>query len=207
MKKINMKKTLLTSLFIASACSAFCGAAELPQAGTFNAGAQVSYGNIDHDSFSNDQDGAAQVMFYLDYYFKPGWAIEVGVNTGTNVQDWICENDDIDSDDTYCTSSNESNPGSFESDLDFSNIIIAVRYDKQVSTNSFVYAKLGAQYFDYEMTDNNAVFEEDTGTGLYSELGWKYQWSNNMNASVGYQHIAMADLTTSSVTFGVGYSF
>lgn len=152
------------------------GAAELSQAGTFDAVVQVSYGNIDHKSFNNDEDGTAQVMFYVDYYFKPVWAVEVGVNNGTNVQDWICGRSDIDTDNDYCDVGAESNSDTFESDLDFSNLILAVRFDKQVSTNSFVYGKLGAQYFDYEMTDNNTVFEEDTGTGIYSELGWKYQW-------------------------------
>ena len=199
-----MKKTLIASLIIASA---FAGAAELPQAGTFNAGAQVTFGNIDHDSFGNDEDGTGQVMFYLDYYFKPGWAIEVGVNKGTNVQDWICERSDIDTDDDYCDGDDESDPDSFESDLDFTNLILALRFDKKLSANNFVYGKLGAQYFDYEMKDGNTLFEEDTGTGIYSELGWKYQWSNNLNINVGYQHIAMGDLTTSGVTTGIGYRF
>ena len=203
----NIKKALIASLVIASTFSAFSGAAELPQAGTFNVGAQVSFGYIDHKSFSNDEDGTAQVMFYVDYYFKPGWAVEVGVNNGTNVQDWICDRSDIDTDDDYCTVGEESDSDTFESDLDFTNLILAVRFDKQLSTNNFVYGKLGAQYFDYEMTDNNTVFEEDTGTGIYSELGWKYQWSNNLNVNVGYQHIAMGDLTTSSVTSGIGYRF
>jgi hypothetical protein len=207
MKTINMKATLITSLVIASTFTTFTGAAELPQAGTFNAGVQVSYGNIDHKSFNNDEDGTAQVMFYVDYYFKPGWSVEVGVNNGTNVQDWICRRSDIDTDDNYCDVDDGSGSNTFESDLDFINLILAVRFDKQISTNSFVYGKLGAQYFDYEMTDNNTVFEEDTGTGIYSELGWKYQWSNNVNVNIGYQHIAMGDLTTSAVTTGIGYRF
>jgi opacity protein-like surface antigen len=209
MKNMNFKKTLIASLVIASTFSALAGAAELPKVGTFNAGAQVSFGNIDHKSFNNDEDGTAQVMFFVDYYFKPGWAIEVGVNNGTNVQDWICDQSDIDTEDDYCVDddASDSDSATFESDLDFTNYILAVRFDKQVSTNSFVYGKLGAQYFDYEMTENSTVFEEDTGTGIYSELGWKYQWSNSMNASVGYQHIGMGDLSTNSITLGVGYSF
>lgn len=199
-----MKKTLFVPLIMASA---FAGAAELPQAGTYNAGVQVSLGNIDHDRFSSDQDGSGQVMFYLDYYFKPGWAVEVGVNSGTNVQDWICKNDDIDTDDTYCTSTDDANVNSSESDLDFNNFIVALRFDSKITENSFIYGKLGAQYFDYEMTNTNTVFEEDSGTGIYSELGWQYQWSNEVNLNVGYQHIAMSDLTTSSLTFGIGYRF
>ena len=54
---------------------------------------------------------------------------------------------------------------------------------------------------------NNNVFEEDSGTGIYAELGWQYQWSNNVNLNVGYQHIAMSDLTTSSLAIGIGYRF
>lgn len=201
-----MKKTIISSIIAISLFSAYAGAAEQPKAGTYNAGAQISFGSIEHDSFSSDQDGAAQVMFYIDYYFKPGWAIEVGVNTGTNVQDWICGQDDIDADADYCLNDDE-NTSSVESELDYSNIIIAVRFDKPVSANSFVYGKLGAQYYDYEMTEHNTVFEEEDGTGIYSELGWQYQWSNNVNANVGYQHIAMGDLTTNSLTVGMGYRF
>jgi hypothetical protein len=200
------KKTVL-SLIVASSLSLSVTAEELPQAGTYNAGLQVSSGNIDHKSFGNDKDGVAQVMLYVDYYFKPGWAIEVGLNKGSNVQDWVCENSD-DVDDDYCLSDDESNPDSFKSDLDYSNFVVAVRFDTALTEHNFIYGKLGAQYFDYEMTNNNNnVFEEDSGTGIYSELGWKYQWSNNVSLNVGYQHIAMSKLTTSSLAVGIGYRF
>ena len=200
------KKTFL-SLIMASTLSSFVAATELPQAGTYNAGLQVSSGSLDHDNFGNDKDGVAQVMLYGDYYFKPGWAVEVGVNKGSNVQDWICENDN-DVNDDYCVSDDASNPDSFKSDLDYTNIIVAVSFDKALTEHNFIYGKLGAQYFDYEMTNsNNNVFEEDSGTGIYSELGWKYQWSNNVSLNVGYQHIAMSKLTTSSLSMGIGYRF
>lgn len=200
-----MKKTLLSSLIIASAFSPLVSATKLPKAGSISTGAQLSFGNIDHDRFKNDQDAAAQVMFYADYYFKPGWAIEVGVNGGENVQDWICEN--TDTDDGYCINNDDSNEYSFESDLEYSNIILALRLDTQVSVNSFIYGKLGAQYFDYEMSDDDGIFEEESGTGIYSELGWRYQWSNNLSANVGYQHIAMSDLTISSLAVGLSFQF
>ncbi len=200
------KKTLISHIG-ASLLSSFVIAEELPQAGTYNAGLQVSSGSIDHKSFGNDKDGVAQIMLYLDYYFTPGWAIEVGVNKGSNVQDWVCENDD-DVDEDYCVSDDDSNPDSFKSDLDYSNVVVAVRFDTALSEHNFIYGKLGAQYFDYEMTDsNNHVFEEDSGTGIYSELGWKYQWSNNVSINAGYQYIAMSKLTTSALAIGVGYRF
>lgn len=201
-----MNKRTILSLIVASTLSSFVSAADLPEAGSYNVGGQVSFGSIDHDSFGNDDDGVAQVMLYVDYYFKAGWAIEVGLNQGSNVQDWICKQDDADED--YCENDDESTPDSFKSDLDYNNFIVAVRFDKPVTENSFIYGKLGAQYFDYEMTDNNNnVFEEDSGTGIYSELGWKYQWSNNLSLNVGYQHIAMSSLTTSSLAIGIGYRF
>lgn len=43
--------------------------------------------------------------------------------------------------------------------------MFVVRLDTKVSENSFVYGKLGAQYFDYEMSGNNNVFK-DKGTGI-----------------------------------------
>jgi hypothetical protein len=199
------KKTVL-SLIIASTLSSWVVAEELPQAGTYNAGLQVSSGNIDHDSFGSDKDGVAQLMLYVDYYFTSGWAIEVGLNKGSNVQDWICKNDDVDED--YCISDDESTPDLFKSDLDYTNVIVAVRFDTALTEHNFIYGKLGGQYFDYEMTNsNNNVFEEESGTGIYAELGWKYQWSNNVNVNVGYQHIAMSNLSTSSLAIGVGYRF
>jgi opacity protein-like surface antigen len=200
-----MNKRLILPLIIAGALSTLTQAAELPKAGSYNAGAQISWGNIDHDSFNNDKDGSGQIMFYVDYYFKDGWAVETAINTGSNVQDWICDN--VEDSDDYCANSDQANPNSLESDLDFSNFIVAVRHDRQVSENSFVYGKLGAQYFDYEMKDNSSVFEEDSGTGIFSELGWQYQWSNNLNANIGYQFMGMGDLSTSSLTVGLGYRF
>jgi opacity protein-like surface antigen len=200
-----MKKYLILPITLACAFSSFTHATEPATAGTYNAGVQISVGNIDHDSFSSDQDSAAQAMFYVDYYFKDGWAIETAVNSGSNVQDWICEN--VDDTDNYCTSSDENNPNSFKSDLDFTNFIVALRFDREINQNVFVYGKLGAQYFDYEMTEGSNVFEEDDGTGIFSELGLQYQWSNNVNINVGYQYIGMNDLSTSSFTVGLGYRF
>jgi len=200
------KKTIL-SVIVSSLLSSFVTAEELPQAGTYNAGVQVSSGSIDHNNFGNDKDGVAQVMLYVDYYFKPGWAIEIGLNKGSNVQDWVCEKDD-NVDEDYCVGDDESNPDSFKSDLDYTNFIAAVRYDTALTEHNFIYGKLGAQYFDYEMTNsNNKVFEEDSGTGVYAELGWKYQWSSNVSMNVGYQYIAMSKLTTSALAIGVGYRF
>jgi hypothetical protein len=60
------KKTIL-ALIAACAFSPIAGAAELPKVGSFNAGVQVSSGNIDHGNFSSDEDAVAQVMFYVDY--------------------------------------------------------------------------------------------------------------------------------------------
>lgn len=198
-----MNKTAIATVLLTYAFIGTSAAAELPKAGDLVVGAQVSYGNISHDNFNSDEDGVGQLMFFADYYFKPGWAMELGVNSGTNVQDWICEN--AEADDEYCLESDDSI--SPESDLDFSNLILAVRFDKQVSANSFVYGKLGVQYFDYEMSTSDNVFEEDDGTGIYSELGWRYEWSNQIGINVGYQFVGMGDLETSSLAVGVGYKF
>ena len=119
-------------------------AEEIPQAGSYNAGLQVSSGNIDHDSFSNDNDGVAQLMLYVDYYFTSGWAIGFGLNTGSGVQEWICENADVNKD--YCVSDDDSMPESFKSDLDYSNVIVAVRFDTKLTEHNFIYGKLGGQY-------------------------------------------------------------
>lgn len=200
-----MKKHLILPITLVFALSSFVQAAEVSNAGTYNAGVQVSFGNIDHDSFNRDQDGAVHTMFYVDYYFKDGWAIETAINSGSNVQDWICEN--VEDTDNYCTSSDEGSSNSFESDIEFTNVILALRYDRKLTQNIFAYGKLGAQYFDYEMKAENSVFEEDDGAGIFSELGFQYQWSNNINVNIGYQFIGMNDLSTQALTVVLGYRF
>ena len=144
-------------------------------------------------------------MFHLGHYFKDAWPVEASINNDSNVQDWICDYADADND--CCAPSDVSNSDAFESDLDFSNFIIAIRHDKQICENSFLYQKLGAQYLDYEMKDSNSVFEEDRGTGIFSELGWRYEWSNNLTANVGYQFLGIGNLSTSSLTFSLGYHY
>ncbi|MFT5675652.1 MAG: opacity protein-like surface antigen [Paraglaciecola sp.] len=200
-----MNKKLTLTILVACILSLGIQAAEIPEVGTYAAGVQLSFGSIDHDSFSNDQDGVAQVQFYVDYYFKPAWAVELAVNNGSNVDDWICDN--VEDTDDFCTAGDTGNPDAFENDLDFTNLIVAIRHDTRVSESSFIYGKLGAQYYDYEMKNSNSIFEKDSGTGVFSELGWNYQWSNNLSTNVGYQYMGMGDLSTSSLTFGLGYSF
>ena len=79
-----MNNLLLTLIMGMWAFSSFVEAAEIPKAGTYNAGVQVSIGAIDHDNFNDDHSAVVQATFYQYYYFKPGWAVEVGLSYSVN---------------------------------------------------------------------------------------------------------------------------
>ena len=55
------------------------------------------------------------------------------------------------------------------------------------------------------------VFESgevfDSGTGLFLEAGWQYQWDLGIGMNVGLRYQDMGDLTFTSSNVGISYSF
>jgi hypothetical protein len=70
-----------------------------------------------------------------------------------------------------------------------------------------LYAKLGAQYYDYEFSRNGNHLEGEDGIGVLFEAGWQYQWDMGIGMNVGLRYQDMGELTLKSQNVGISYAF
>ena len=168
-------------------------------------GIQLSAGGADYKNSSADGDGVGQLYGYYNYHFSPLLALEVGLNIGTEADDWECK--EINNDNFDCRRNNQSLFDLDVDDLDYQNLVVAAKTQIEITQRNSFYAKLGANYFDYELSRGNTKVEDDSGLGLFAELGWQYRWDNGIGMNVGYQVFDMKDLDTYNITSGISYRF
>lgn len=200
-----MKKLLTaTSIGLLLALSSNCFANEQDQK-RHSVGLQLSAGGADYKNSSADGDGVAQMYTYYNYQFSPLVALEVGINGGVEADDWECK--EINNDNFDCRRNNQSLFDLEVDDLAYKNFVLAAKTQLQISQRNSFYGKLGANYFDYELSRGNTKVTDDSGLGLFAELGWQYRWDNGIGMNVGYQVFDMKDLDTYTITSGISYRF
>lgn len=200
-----MRLVKIGSLLLTIAVSA---SAVAKQDNTFErhtVGMQGSVAGAKYKGSSQDGKGIAQIYAHYNYAFNQMLSLEVGVNKAKEMDNWRCEKDD---DDHW--SCNEKDVSLFDLDADklqYTNFIVAVKAQYQLSQRNAFYGKLGAQYYDYKIKRSSTVLTEDDGIGLFAEAGWQYRWDNGIGMNAGLQGIKMDDLGVSGLTVGINYSF
>ncbi|SFD14832.1 outer membrane beta-barrel protein [Pseudoalteromonas denitrificans] len=170
-------------------------------------GAQWSLGSVDYDKAHFDDDGVVQIYGYYNYRINNRFAVEVGINRGAD-WDWDCDNDDNDDDDdddddwgcdsTWFWSDDE---------IEFTNYVVAAKGNVELSQRNSLFAKFGAQFYDYELSYKNVLKDDDNGVGVFAEAGWQYRWDFGLGLNAGIQFIDMGDLDTTTFTTGMSYQF
>ncbi|KZN65371.1 porin family protein [Pseudoalteromonas luteoviolacea] len=198
-----MKTLSLLSLALAAVTS-FSSMASIED-DKHRVGVQAYGGSASYKSSSQDGDGVGQLYVYYNYQFDKTWALEVGLNGGTDSDDWECT--DTNNRKFTCTQLNKTLFGLGANDLDYGNLIVAAKGQYQLTKRNSLYGKLGANFYDYELNRGTQNLVEEDGTGFVAELGWQYDWSNGMAVNVSYQYLDMGDLDVSSLGVGLSYRF
>jgi outer membrane autotransporter protein len=84
---------------------------------------------------------------------------------------------------------------------------LALKTDLSLSKRNRLHAKVGAAFYDYQIDLNHTRIADESGTGLFLEVGWEYRWDNGfgLNASLQYQGAGDLDIDTFNV--GISYAF
>jgi hypothetical protein len=165
-------------------------------------GAQWSLGSADYERSHFSDDGVIQLYGYYNYAINKQVAIEVGINSGSD-WGWDCDND-YDNDDWDCDT------GWFDwddDDIEYTNFVIAAKGSIPLSKRNSLFAKLGGQFYDYEINYRDNTDTDESGFGLFAEAGWQYRWDFGLGLNAGLQFIDMGNLDTSTFTAGVSYQF
>ncbi len=197
-------QTLACAIFTLS-LSTSTFADNISQKTTHTFGLQTGGGGIEHKGKDTDGEGVGYSYLYYNYQFMPHYYAEVGLIGGGDIDDWQCKKDAQGEIECF---SDDSNKFDLKADeFEFGAAVLAIKTDLQLSKRNKLYAKIGAEFYDYEFKlDGNKTIEDD-GVGLLLEAGWEYRWDNGMGINTGLQYQDLGDLEMRSLNIGVSYAF
>ncbi|MBQ4848118.1 porin family protein [Pseudoalteromonas sp. MMG005] len=168
-------------------------------------GIQVSGGGASYKSSSQDGDGVGQVYAYYNYQLDSTWALEAGISTGSEADDWTCK--ELTNSKFVCDRNDELLFDLNANKVDYSNFVAAGKGQYQLTENNYIYGKLGAQFYNYEIARGNNKLVDEDGVGLFAEAGWQYDWDNGVAVNIAWQYIDMGDLDVNTLGAGISYRF
>ena len=174
-----------------------------PKLHTF--GMQLGGGGLDYKGKDTDGEGVVQSYLYYNYHFMPNFALEAGLLSGQEVEDWDCFKDV--NGEWECFNEDNKRFDLLADDFEFSAIVLAIKTTLPISKRNSLYAKLGGQFYDYELAFNRKKIADETGVGLILEAGWGYQWDSGVGINAGLQFNHMDDAELHSLNIGVSYQF
>lgn len=190
----------LVALSLISSTVAVANSTEHNELKRHTFGGKIAVGNVELKG-SPDED-YTNFYSYYNYKLNQTLSLEVGLNFGFDASDWECE--DFDNGFT-CRDRNDSMFGIGADELEVTSLVLAGKAAIPLSKRNSLYAKLGANIYDYEILRDDRLLLEDSGTGVYLEAGWQYAWDFGLGMDAGVQYFDMGDLD--SVTFGVGVNY
>jgi len=159
----------------------------------------------EYKNSSQDGDGFAQAYFFYNYQILENFSVELAYNTAMELDSWECEET---SDDRWtCGTNNKPMFDLLANEMKLDGFVVAIKGQAPLSKNNSLYAKLGAQYYDYKFSRNDHFVEGETGTGVFFEAGWQYRWNCGIGMNVGLRYQDMGELTLKSPNVGISYSF
>lgn len=195
-------------IILATALSSQVYSAELSQKTTLKKhtfGAHLAAGGVEYKNSNSDNDGVGQIYTYYNYAFTENVFLELGFNAGSDSSSWECH--ETANDDWLCSSNNDSLFGLAVDEVNYSNFVVAAKGTLPLSQRNSLYAKVGAQYYDYDINRRNKNIIHDSDIGLYLAAGWQYQWDMGIGMDVGYEMFDMGDLDTYTLNVGMSYQF
>ncbi|WP_394228115.1 outer membrane beta-barrel protein [Pseudoalteromonas spongiae] len=198
----NFTRALL-ALSLISSSSVFANGPEQAELKKHTFGGKIATGSV--ELYDLPDEDYTNVYSYYNYKFDQNFSLEIGLNFGMDASDWEC--DDFD-DGFTCRDRNDSMFNIIGADeLEVTNFVIAGKAQLPLSQRNSLYAKVGANFYDYEISRNDRTFIDDSGTGVYLEGGWQYVWDFGLGMDAGVQYFDMGDLDSVSFAIGVSYQF
>ena len=169
-------------------------------------GVNIASGGIEFNNSDYDGDGVAQIYGFYNYAFTDQLSLEVGLNIGADVDDWDCYEDR--DDDWHCSTNKDSSLFGLNVDeVEYTNLVTAIKGVIPLSQRNSLYGKVGAQFYDYELSRHNRAVFEDNGVGLYLAAGWQYEWDMGIGMNVGLEKYDMGNLESTVLSVGINYHF
>ena len=168
-------------------------------------GGPLAVGGVEYVISNNGDDGVVQLYGFYNYAFSQHFSLELGLNIGADIDDWDCY--ETYNDDWHCSTNNDSLFGLDVDEVEYSNLVVAVKGTLPLSQRNSLYGKIGAHYYDYDINRNNRTIINDSDIGVYLAAGWQYRWDMGLGMNAGYEAYDMGDLETFTLNVGISYQF
>lgn len=168
-------------------------------------GMQLSGGGASYKDSNEDGDGVSQLYVYYNYQLDKIWALEAGINGGSESDKWHCT--ELNDDKFTCDRTDNLLFNLNANKLKYSNIVGAGKAQYQLTENNYVYGKLGVQFYEYEIAQASKKLVDEDGIGVFAEAGWQYDWDNGVAMNVAWQYMDMGDLDVNTLGVGLSYRF
>jgi len=195
--------TAITTAILALSISSSILANEIKSPHTV--GLQSGGAGLEHNGKDTDGEGVGYSYLYYNYQFMPNFYAEIGLIGGEDVDDWKCIKKNSDN---YVCHSDDSDDFELQADdFEFGAIVFALKTDLKLSKRNTLYAKVGAEFYDYNFEMNRKKIIDEDGVGLLMEAGWEYRWDNGMGINTSLQLHDMGDLEMTAFNIGLSYAF
>jgi hypothetical protein len=193
----------ILSTIIALSVSTFAFSKDVKKVHSF--GVQFGGGGLEYKGQGTDGQGVGQFYTYYNYNFAPNLYIEAALVGGEDVDDWRC-NENY-NDDWECYNDDSDNFEFITDDFEFSALVFTLKADVKLSQRNKLYAKVGAEFYEYEFKLRRHEIIDEDGTGILLEAGWEYRWDMGIGMNASLQYNDMDDLEMSALNVGISYAF
>ncbi|WP_448563293.1 porin family protein [Thalassotalea ganghwensis] len=95
-----------------------------------------------------------------------------------------------------------------DSKIDYSAILLSVLVDYPLSKRNFVYFKVDALQYDFDVVDDNEVVYSEDDHDFGFSIGWGYQFDNGLEINAGYEVLNLGPhLDIKGLKAGISYHF
>lgn len=207
LKEIIMNTIKVLSLVVITALGSIVTAGQTfaSEKSPHSVGAQLSGAAAKYKSSTQDGDGVGQLYLHYNYAINDMFSVELGLNNAADVDDWKCS--DVNKDKFTCAKNDTKLFGLNADEVEYSNFVVAAKGQYSLSQRNSLYGKIGAQFYDYDISNNSKKVQSDDGVGLFLAAGWQYQWDNGLKINAGLQSMKMGYLKVAGTTLGLSYQF
>lgn len=195
----------LTTLSLTTPVWANKNATQLNENSPHSIGLQAGAGNMEYKNTDAKHNIIGTSYLYYNYQFANNLYLEVGLSSAADAEDWQCERDAQNEWD--CTNINNKNLTVTADSFKYNAYVLALKGNIALSQRNSLYAKIGANFYNYELELKREKTVDKSGTGVFLEAGWEYRWDNNIGMNIGIKAESASDVEIASTNIGISYQF
>jgi hypothetical protein len=95
-----------------------------------------------------------------------------------------------------------------DSKIDYSALLISAEVDLPISERSYLYLKVSALQYDYDIIDDNEIVYNNDGNDWGYAFGWIYEFDNGLGIKTGFETLNFGkNITIKGINAGISYRF